>query len=912
MILVGDEGTGREKLVIVGEAPAKHEEIQRRPLCGPSGFKLMEWLASAGLNRSDAYLTNVLPYRAPGDKIEAVPKDELRTWVGRLHERIARLANPVVLVPLGNTALRALTGFSTITKRRGSIYGYTDLAGRALKVIGTIHPAALLHRGSKSTDEELDTRQARTWERACRADWARIAGDLQFPELRLPERQLSVRPDLDQLRWFVQQARRPGAVLSLDIETPRSLTFLPQPPTKAGKPRKAKKVVGARRITCIGLALSAGEAMTVPTTLSYWGSAERLDLAWALLRMILHGPAEKVTHNGFFDYFYLADHGVRPVNWIWDTLALHHCLDPADDHGLAYCASIDTRQPFWKDMKDAKEGDDDATAGEISDLDTFWRYCGIDSAITRELVDVYRARLMALGRLGFYRDHYADLLEPLLGLSRHGLQADHSTMDGEQRRLRLDQNRLRSALAGAAGTPLHGKTALSSKKVLDFLYGTLKLPVQYTGRGATKRPTANEVAIRRLMLNKATAERMAGAGTLILADRRVQKLLEFTDPARLDPDGRFRCTYSFMTDTGRLNSRENPKGTGCVTGDVEILTPMGWRSFDTMGHDGLVTAMQWDPETGQTFFGPAHIHVTNFEGSLLGATSWYHRIHYTPDHTIPAAGLGRVAKDTWRISAKLDKPVVGRRADDVAQLATFLLPVSGIYVGGPVEVPMIRLLVMTQADGSIESGAIRISVKKPHKIARFQELVRAAGITYREHTAPVGFRRFGIAKRDAKPIVDLIGPRKRYGSWLLGLSLATLWAFLDETRWWDASRRDRSFIYHTVVEDNARWVATVAHLCGHSASLRVNPDNNRGYGHGMNKPIWSVNIRPRAYVQVARKHWTSRPHTGRVFCLRTLTGYFLARSNGHIIVTGNSNTQNIDHEVRHMFVPDTWEEAPNG
>ena len=154
-------------------------------------------------------------------------------------------------------------------------------------------------------------------------------------------------------------------------------------------------------------------------------------------------------------------------------------------------------------------------------------------------------------------------------------------MESEQRRLRLDQDRLRSQLAGAAGTPLHGKTALSSKKVLDFLYGTLKLPPQFAGRGARKRPTANEVAIRRLILNKATAARMAEVGPLILADRRTQKLLEFTDPARLDPDGRFRCTYAFTTDTGRLSSRENPKGTGANTQNIDrevrcVFVPDQW------------------------------------------------------------------------------------------------------------------------------------------------------------------------------------------------------------------------------------------------------------------------------------------------------------------------------------------------
>lgn len=584
-IYIPDSGTGAERLVVIGEAPAKHEEAQRRVLVGPTGLKLQDWMLAVGLPRSEAYMTNVLPFRAPADKIELADKEVVRSWTDQLHERLARLRAPVVLVPLGNTALRALTGQSGITKRRGSIYGYRDRRGRDLKVIPSIHPAALLHRGSKETDEALSTKQARTWERACRADWARIAADLQFPELRLPQRTYTVRPTLEVLRWFVQQCYAKGAILSLDIETPRSIKWVPQPPRtlksgKLGKPRKAKKIVGSRRITCIGFSLDPKEGLTVPLTLSYWGTAERLAQAWACVKLILHSPAEKITHNGFFDYYYLADHGIRPVNWVWDTLALHHCLDPADDHGLAYCASIDTRQPFWKDMKDPKEGDDDEEGVELPDLDTFHTYCAIDSCATRELQGVYANRLG--DRLPYYRDHYADLLEPLLELSRHGLDVDRDAMAAEAARLTTERAAVKAQLqALAGGENLYGPKALSSTKLAKFLYGTLRIPPQIDRK--TKKPTTNEIAIRRLILNKATAGRMAAVGPLILADRRFQKLLEFTDPQRLDPDGRFRATYSFATDTGRLSSRANPKGTGANTQNIDravrrVFVPDRWEA----------------------------------------------------------------------------------------------------------------------------------------------------------------------------------------------------------------------------------------------------------------------------------------------------------------------------------------------
>ena len=405
--LVPDEGTGKERIVCIGEAPGFHEEQRLRPFVGPSGQMLNEWLTRAGLARSEVYITNVYPIRPPANKIEAVPLSVLTPWVERLHERLARLADPYVLVPMGNTALRALTGKRGITKHRGSIYEYQDRRGRRVKVIPTIHPAAILRQPS--------------WERRPLADWRRIAGDAQFRESRLPTRTLHVGPSLADLRAYLDHCRRGTDPLAVDIETPREIGFIPQPPTKKGTPRKPKKVKGARRITCLAISDTPGFALTIPTTLAYWKSVDTLAQVWDLVRQFLALPNEKVLQNGHYDAFWLLEaHGLPIINWRWDTLAMHHALDAADSHSLASMASIDTRQPFWKDMKDPKEGDDE-DGGEPVDLDTFWRYNGLDACVTRELADVYSMRLAARGLAGFYDQHYRAMFAPLLSLMRHGV-----------------------------------------------------------------------------------------------------------------------------------------------------------------------------------------------------------------------------------------------------------------------------------------------------------------------------------------------------------------------------------------------------------------------------------------------------------------------------------------------------------
>ena len=141
--LIPDDGPKSARIVVIGEAGGAHEQAQLKPFVGPSGWRLNEWMSQAGVSRSQCYITNVVPYQPPGNDMKKVPDGELATWVDRLHEKLATLSDPYVLVPTGNVALRALTrAKDTITQARGFIQTYTDANGRIAKVIPVIHQAA--------------------------------------------------------------------------------------------------------------------------------------------------------------------------------------------------------------------------------------------------------------------------------------------------------------------------------------------------------------------------------------------------------------------------------------------------------------------------------------------------------------------------------------------------------------------------------------------------------------------------------------------------------------------------------------------------------------------------------------------------------------------------------------------------
>lgn len=542
--LVEDDGTGHEPIVVIGEAPGAHENAQGKPFVGPSGWKMLEWMRGVGLSRRDAYWTNVYPYQPPGNNLAAIPPADIELWTEHLHDRIANLADPVVIVPTGNTALRALIGKSGITKHRGSIYGYQDRRGRLVKVIPTLHPAAVLRTPA--------------WERRCRHDWRRIASDATFRDLRLPRRHHFTRPTLHDVECFVAEVRAHAERLAIDIETPGGT------------------------ITCVGFSYRPDFSITIPTTRAYWQTDGASEAAWQLIKELCELPVPKVTHNGHYDAFWLAGRGIRLETWDLDTLALHHAIDATEDHALAYCASIDTREPYWKDeAKDPEEA-----AKYASNLEAFWIYNGKDAAVTRELADVYVQQLQSDGRMDFYLRHYRDLFVPVLRMMQTGIRMDND------RRIKLhaaytDQCRnLQETIGLLAGGPLHstvrtkkqresGKLPdLSSTKVRKYLYETLKLPTVRSR--STGKPTADEVTIRQLMIKYGTKPitvkedivelaaligdpfTFESVGKRILEHRRTRKLMEFLDEGLLDDDEKMRYTFKFTTDTGRFSCGKSP------------------------------------------------------------------------------------------------------------------------------------------------------------------------------------------------------------------------------------------------------------------------------------------------------------------------------------------------------------------
>ncbi|WP_020181287.1 uracil-DNA glycosylase [Methylopila sp. M107] len=139
--LVFADGTPGAKLMLIGEAPGREEDLSGLPFVGRSGQLLDRMLAAIGLDRSSAYIANVIPWRPPGNRTPT--PQETETCLPFVRRQI-ELAEPDVLLALGGAAAQSLfRAKDGIMKLRGRWIDY-EAGPRRIKAMATLHPAYLL------------------------------------------------------------------------------------------------------------------------------------------------------------------------------------------------------------------------------------------------------------------------------------------------------------------------------------------------------------------------------------------------------------------------------------------------------------------------------------------------------------------------------------------------------------------------------------------------------------------------------------------------------------------------------------------------------------------------------------------------------------------------------------------------
>ncbi len=147
------DGHASARVMVVGEAPGRDEDQQGKPFVGRAGQLLDKMFAAIGLDRQGEgadglYITNMLPWRPPQNRD---PKPEEMAMLTPFVRRHIELAEPEIVVLMGNHACAGLLGRRGITRMRGH---WEDVLGRP--AMPMFHPAYLLRNPAAKRDAWAD------------------------------------------------------------------------------------------------------------------------------------------------------------------------------------------------------------------------------------------------------------------------------------------------------------------------------------------------------------------------------------------------------------------------------------------------------------------------------------------------------------------------------------------------------------------------------------------------------------------------------------------------------------------------------------------------------------------------------------------------------------------------------------
>ncbi len=138
--LVFGEGSPDAKIIFIGEAPGKNEDLTGQPFIGAAGKFLDELLQSINLGREDVYITSILKYRPPNNR-DPKPEEKLEFWP-YLSAQL-EVIEPQLIVALGRHAANCFLPTLKIGQAHGQVQQWEGYA-----LLPLYHPAAALYNRS--------------------------------------------------------------------------------------------------------------------------------------------------------------------------------------------------------------------------------------------------------------------------------------------------------------------------------------------------------------------------------------------------------------------------------------------------------------------------------------------------------------------------------------------------------------------------------------------------------------------------------------------------------------------------------------------------------------------------------------------------------------------------------------------
>lgn len=504
--------------IIVGEQPNRWDIMNGRPFSGHDGSELFEDLSLAGINKADCYFTYVIKDAdaISSSYIEFNPRKgpvihpKGQEYIDELAKEL-NYHSGTVIIALGNIALFALADRVGVTKWRGSVIDATLVSGK--KLIPSNSPSTIYMQYTNKRLLIYDLKRAKE---VAEGRWQPL------------ERSITIRPTFSQSLQFLKACEMWGKLgnpIAYDIEVD----------------------VFNGEMTCISFAYTPTDIISIPFIAEngdYFTPPQEAEILIKIAR-ILEDPAIPILgQNLVFDCTYmLRKYGIKTIN-IHDTMVAQKTLLTDYPVALHFICSMYTDIPYYKD-------DGKYWLKGIGNWESGWRYNALDSAVC---IDAYPKQINSLIKQHNYPayERKRQSILPYVYIMEKGIRINLGSMQQAYDEMGRELDKVLEELQTLAGFPLNPN---SPKQVKEYFYVTKRLPA-YKGRDGSI--TTNEKALKRI------ARKGYKEASLILKLRGLGKERStFLNPAKVDTDGRMRCSYNPVgTRFSRASSSENIFGTG--------------------------------------------------------------------------------------------------------------------------------------------------------------------------------------------------------------------------------------------------------------------------------------------------------------------------------------------------------------
>ena len=152
-------GAAKARVMLVGEAPGREEDLEGKPFVGRAGQLLDKMLAAIGLGESDVHITNIVYWRPPGNR---TPTPQEAQVCRPFLERQVELVAPELVVLLGGAAAKHLLEVAEGIMRIRGKWRDMEIGGARARAIATLHPAYLLRTPAAKRQAWRDLLAVRT------------------------------------------------------------------------------------------------------------------------------------------------------------------------------------------------------------------------------------------------------------------------------------------------------------------------------------------------------------------------------------------------------------------------------------------------------------------------------------------------------------------------------------------------------------------------------------------------------------------------------------------------------------------------------------------------------------------------------------------------------------------------------